>query len=77
MPYLLNFLPERKNGANRHLEMLHAPGNSHDGEAEDDAKPQVNQCNLPPAHKNPDKIHDDGYAARLVGAVHQFFAEGP
>ena len=29
----------------------------------------MNHGNLPPAQKNPDEVHYNGYAARLVGAV--------
>lgn len=37
----------------------------------------MNHGNLPPAQKNPDEVHNNGYAARLVGAVNQFMAKGP
>ena len=60
-----------------HLEVLHAPGNSYNCDAEDEAADEVDEGNLPPAEEYPDEVHHHRYAARFIGAVHQLVAEGP
>ena len=76
-PLSTDFLSERENGGDGHLEVLQTPGNSHDGDAEDQAEDQMDECDLPPAQEDPDKIHHNGKTARLAGTVDQFMAEGP
>ena len=57
--------------------MLHAPGNAHDGDAEEKAEGEVNDGNLPPATEDPDEVHYHRYTPGFIGAVNQHMAEGP
>lgn len=71
------FFAEREYGTEGHLEMLQAPGNSYDGDTEEEPAYEVDEGNLPPTEKYPDKVHYHRYAARLVGTVHQLVAKRP
>ena len=73
----MNFFTEREDGADGHLEVLQAPGDAHDRDAEQQAETQVDQGDLPPAQQDPEEVHHRGQAAGLPGAVHQLVAEGP
>ena len=64
-----DFLPEGKDGIERHLEMLDAPGNAHERHAEDESAHQVDQGDFPPSQQDPDQIHHDGHATGLVRSV--------
>ena len=71
------FFSKGEDRADGHLEVLHAPGDAHDGDAEQQAEDQVEDGDLPPAEQDPDEVHHHRHAARLVGTVHQLMAERP
>ena len=74
---LSDFFSEGEDGADGHFEVLEAEGNAHDSDAEDDAEEQVQERHLPPSAENPDEIHHNGKASRLIWPVHQFVTERP
>ena len=68
---------ERKQGGYDHLEVLHAEGDTDDGDAQDDAEEKMDQGDLPPAGQNPDDVHDGRQAAGLFRLVYDLMTEGP
>ena len=48
-----NLLSEREDGADTHLEMLHAERDANDRDAADQSEDQVGESDLPPTQQNP------------------------
>ena len=75
--FLLDFLAEGNEGGEDHLEVLEAPGDAYDGDAEEEAEEQVEEGDLPPACQDPDQVHRHGNAAGFIGPVNEFVPERP
>ena len=73
----MDFFAKGEYGIQSHFEVLQAPGNAHDGDAEEESENKVEDGDLPPSQENPDQVHHNRDAARLVGSIHQFMTEGP
>lgn len=71
------FFTKGENASDGHLEVLKAPWNAHYSNAEKQPANKVDDGNLPPSQENPDEVHHDGQAARLIRAVHQLMAKRP
>ena len=74
---LTDFFAEGKDGGDGQFEVLGAPGDADDRDAEDQAEDGVENGDFPPAEEDPEEVHHDGEATGFVGFVDQFVAEGP
>ena len=74
---LTDLFAEGKDGGDGQFEVLGAPGDADDRDAEDQAEDGVENGDFPPAEEDPEEVHHDGEATGFVGFVDQFVAEGP
>ena len=58
------FSAKRGDGQRHKLEVLFGPGNSYNGDSEENSKYQMGNYNPKPGHNQPDQIHDGRQAAR-------------
>ena len=70
-------LPERQQREPRHLKVLAAEWDSHNGYAAQNAEEQMNGGDIPPPQQNPKHIHKCGDAASDLLSVHDLGSERP
>lgn len=73
----MNFLTERDECQQGHLEMLYSEGNADDGQAAENAESDMEHSYFYSSEEDPDNVHQDGQTASVIGSGAYVTSEWP